>query len=61
MLNALIAGVLSPMVSGSGVSLAIAGLAFVVVGWAFWRWEAARSWQAPTTPDAPAIEPPETL
>ena len=60
-LNALIAGVLSPLVSGSGAALAFAGLAFVVTGWVFWRWESARSRQAPPTPDAPAIEPPETL
>ncbi|MEG3792242.1 multidrug effflux MFS transporter [Lysobacter sp. CCNWLW3] len=60
-LNALIAGVLSPLVSGSGASLAIAGLAFVVVGWGFWRWESARSMLEPPASDVPAIEPPDTL
>ena len=38
-LNALIAGVLSPMISGSGMSLVLTATAFLLVGWGFWRWE----------------------
>ncbi len=38
-INALIAGVLSPMVSGSGMALAIGASLFAFAAWAFWRWE----------------------
>lgn len=40
-LNALIAGVLSPMISGSGMMLVLTATAFLAVGWGFWRWEVA--------------------
>lgn len=38
-LNAGVAGALSPLISGSARALALGALAFVAVGWAFWRWE----------------------
>jgi DHA1 family bicyclomycin/chloramphenicol resistance-like MFS transporter len=41
--NALIAGVVSPWLSGSGLSLAIAAGCMTVLGWLFWRWEALAS------------------
>ena len=37
--NALIAGVLSPLLSDSGLHLAIGAALFSFVAWAFWRWE----------------------
>jgi DHA1 family bicyclomycin/chloramphenicol resistance-like MFS transporter len=37
--NALVAGVLSPLVSGSGLALAIGASLFAFAAWAFWRWE----------------------
>ena len=39
MVNALVAGVLSPLVSGSGLALAIGASLFAFAAWAFWRWE----------------------
>ena len=36
--NALIAGVLSPLVSDSGLHLALASAAFTLAAFAFWRW-----------------------
>ncbi|WP_052101256.1 multidrug effflux MFS transporter [Novilysobacter arseniciresistens] len=41
--NALIAGLLSPWISGSGLWLAVAAGLFTAVGWAFWRWESVVS------------------
>jgi len=37
--NALIAGVLSPWLSHSGLHLALGAAVFTLLGWAFWRWE----------------------
>ncbi|RPE77130.1 multidrug effflux MFS transporter [Vulcaniibacterium tengchongense] len=39
-LNALIAGVLSPWISDRALWLLAAAIAFLVLGWSFWRWEA---------------------
>ena len=41
--NALIAGVVSPWLSGNGMWLAVAAGLFTAAGWAFWRWEAVVS------------------
>ena len=41
--NALIAGVVSPWLSGNGLWLAVAAGLFTAAGWAFWRWEAVVS------------------
>lgn len=53
-LNALIAGVLSPLVSGSGLGLALTAGAFLLLGWGFWRWETG-SRRGPMRPDVPAV------
>ncbi|WP_024891060.1 Bcr/CflA family efflux MFS transporter [Luteimonas huabeiensis] len=61
-LNALIAGVLSPLASRSGILLALVGAGFLLVGWGFWRWEARRDRTRPRAlPVAPPIEPGEPL
>ncbi|RXR05294.1 multidrug effflux MFS transporter [Pseudoxanthomonas composti] len=39
MTNAIVAGVLSPMLSASALHLALGSMAFFVSGWLFWRWE----------------------
>ncbi len=61
-LNALIAGLLSPLLSHSAQSLALGGAAFLAIGWAFWRWERRRD-RTPPRPvsGAPVIEPGEPL
>lgn len=51
-LNALIAGVLSPLISGSGMALVLTATAFLAVGWGFWRWEVAAMGRVPTSPGA---------
>jgi DHA1 family bicyclomycin/chloramphenicol resistance-like MFS transporter len=38
-LNALIAGVLSPMISGHILWMVIASSIFLLLAWGFWRWE----------------------
>lgn len=43
MSNALIAGVLSPLVSGSGLHLALTAAAFTVGAFALWRWYVSHS------------------
>jgi DHA1 family bicyclomycin/chloramphenicol resistance-like MFS transporter len=37
--NALIAGVLSPLLSHGGMPLALGAAVFTLLGWAVWRWE----------------------
>ena len=51
-LNALIAGVLSPLISGSGMTLVLTATAFLAVGWGFWRWEVAAMERVPQAPPA---------
>ena len=59
--NALIAGVLSPLVSGSALQLALAAAAFMVGGWLFWWWE-NRVWKrALRVPAVPAAMEPSEL
>ncbi len=55
-LNAAVAGLLSPMVSHSGLLMAAAAACFTMLGWGFWVWESRRP--APRPPDMP---PPATL
>jgi MFS transporter, DHA1 family, multidrug resistance protein len=56
--NAIIAGALSPLLSHSGLHLALAAACFTLAGWLFWRWEAAVSSRAPRCPEQPAaLEP----
>ena len=60
-LNAAVAGVLSPLVSHSGWQLAATAAVFTLVGWMFWRWEARRGRQPPCPPSPAALEPTEHL
>ncbi|HEX5756848.1 MAG TPA: multidrug effflux MFS transporter [Arenimonas sp.] len=53
--NALLAGLLSPMVSGSGISLAIGSAMFTIVAFALWRWYVVHDARAPR----PASDQPE--
>lgn len=57
-LNALVAGVLSPLLSSDPRWLAMAAAALVAIGWGFWQWEwraarrhALRGMPLPTLPD----------
>ncbi|MBO9717321.1 MAG: multidrug effflux MFS transporter [Pseudoxanthomonas sp.] len=60
-LNALVAGVLSPLLSHHGLHLALGMAGFVLLGWLFWRWEASVSRRFPPPPSAPTLEPGEQL
>jgi MFS transporter, DHA1 family, multidrug resistance protein len=58
--NALLAGVLSPLLSHSGLLLAVAGGGFTLVGWGFWQWEKRRASRLPDGPCGPgSVEPSE--
>ena len=62
LLNAAIAGVLSPLLSHRGLHLALGAAAFSVVAWLVWRWELSRGPHAlRSSPDAPALEPTDEL
>lgn len=52
-LNALIAGVLSPLISDSGMTLVLTATAFLAVGWGFWRWEVHAMGRVPSPPRSP--------
>ncbi|MGJ4729773.1 multidrug effflux MFS transporter [Luteimonas sp. SDU101] len=57
-LNAVIAGVLSPLVSHDPLYLASLGAIFMLAGWVLWTWEARRGRTPPTSPAAPeTLEP----
>lgn len=59
-LNALVTGLLSPLVSHAGILLAIGAGVFLMIAAAFWFWEIASRRQPPTLPDEPmALEVPE--
>ena len=60
-LNAAVAGVLSPLVSHRPLLLAITAAAFMLVGWLFWRWELSRGarLQCPKAPAA--LEPTDQM
>ena len=59
-LNALVAGVLSPLLSGSGMHLALASSAFTAGGWLLWRGYARSSTARVDAPvEAAALEPTE--
>lgn len=56
--NAIVAGVLSPLLSHRGLHLAIGAACFTLAGWLFWRWEATMSTRVPRCPQEPAaLEP----
>ena len=62
MLNAVIAGVLSPLLSHHGLHLAMGAAAFTLVAWLIWRWEiSSGSHHLRTSPDAAALEPTDEL
>ena len=61
-LNALVAGVLSPLLSHHGLHLALAAAVFTLAGWLFWRWEMRVVRKMPQCPpDAAALEPTDRL
>ncbi|MGJ7902301.1 multidrug effflux MFS transporter [Lysobacter sp. 1R34A] len=62
-INAIMAGVLSPLISGSAVALAVAASALTAIAWLFWQWEARVSkTRCPSHGDeAAAVEPQESL
>ena len=58
--NAVIAGMLSPMLSHHGLNLALGAAAFTLLGWCFWCWETRASARALRVPrDPAALEPTE--
>ncbi|WP_242108256.1 multidrug effflux MFS transporter [Luteimonas aquatica] len=62
-MNALVAGVLSPLLSDHALHLALGAGVFALLGWLCWRWEMTRKGHpAPDVPDEPAaLEPTERL
>ncbi|GAA4863230.1 multidrug effflux MFS transporter [Luteimonas vadosa] len=56
--NAVVAGVLSPLLSHDGLLLAVAGACFTLVAWAFWSWEKARTRYLPQGPLRPGLPGP---
>ena len=61
--NALLAGVISPLLSDKAIHLAIAASALTAVAWLFWRWEGrvSRSRVARVPEDPVVIEPQDSL
>ena len=60
-LNAAVAGALSPLLSRDGLHLALGMAGFTLLGWLFWRWEASVSRRFPPPPSSPTLEPGEQL
>jgi DHA1 family bicyclomycin/chloramphenicol resistance-like MFS transporter len=61
--NAIVAGVLSPWLSGVPLHLALGTAVFAFLGWAFWRWEIHVGHRIPDAPRStlPAIEPTDEM
>ena len=62
--NAVIAGVLSPLLSHSALHLALGAACFTTLGWGFWKWEAQVNARMPSPPpvaEVGAFEPTERL
>ena len=59
--NAVIAGLLSPLLSDSALQLALGAAAFVLGGWLFWWWENRVSGRALRVPLVPAAMEPSEL
>ncbi|UHQ21106.1 multidrug effflux MFS transporter [Lysobacter sp. KIS68-7] len=61
--NAVIAGVLSPLLSHSAMHLALGAAVFSTLGWLFWRWESSANARmpAPIAGESAALEPTERL
>ena len=61
-LHSLVAGVVSPLLSGNAMWLALGAAFATALGWAFWRWETGTGDTLPEAPVAPAaLEPTERL
>jgi len=62
-MNAIVAGVLSPLLSHRGIHLALGSALFALLAWLFWRWEMGLAGRRvpECTPDAAALEPTERL
>lgn len=61
-LHSLIAGVISPLLSGYALWLAGGAALFALLGWLFWRWELGTGHAVPEgSPQAAALEPTERL
>ena len=61
-LHSLVAGVVSPLLSGNAMWLALGAAFATALGWAFWRWETGTGDTLPEAPAAPAaLEPTERL
>ena len=57
-MNAIVAGVLSPLLSHKGLHLALGGALFTLLGWLFWRWEMRPGQRVPEgSENAAALEP----
>lgn len=57
-LNAVVAGLLSPLVSGSVATLALASAAFTLLAWLVWRLERYRTRRLPEGPCEPGLPDP---
>ena len=51
MINSVLAGVVSPLVTGTRLELAVTSLVFVVLGWTLWAWHQRRSLTSPKVID----------
>ena len=62
-LNAALAGVISPMLSDNALHLAVAASCLTAVAWLFWRWEAwvSRNRVSRVPADAVVVEPQDSL
>ena len=61
-LHSLVAGAISPLLSGNALWLAAGAAVATALGWAFWRWEIGTGETLPEAPPAPAaLEPTERL
>jgi len=57
-MNAIVAGVLSPLLSHRGIHLAVGAAVFTAIAWCFWRWENRPGRHLPgSQPEAAALEP----
>ena len=56
-LNAVIAGAISPLVSDNALHMALLAACFMLIGLGFWRWEARRNKRPPAGPAPVELEP----
>src|SRR5690606_35612691 len=63
LMNAIVAGLLSPLLSHKGLHLALGSAVFALLGWVFWRWEMGMAGRhvPEGTQDAAALEPTDRL